>query len=71
MNGFAAIVLVCLNTVPSDQCSEANAVDVLSTHVANELGCWIGWQEMMARMAGAHDIGSLTYVRTVCRRERE
>lgn len=69
MAGFAAIVLVCLKTVQPDQCTEANAVDVLSTHVDNELGCAAGWQEMMARMAGGQDIGPRTYLRTICRRD--
>ena len=69
MGGFAAIILVCLNAVPADQCTEDNAVDVLSTHVENELGCWNGWQEMMGRMAAAHEIGTQAYVRTLCRRE--
>lgn len=71
MGGFEAIILVCLSAVPADQCTEANAVDVLSIHVANELGCAVGWQDVIARSAQARDVGEDTYVRTVCRRARD
>ena len=67
MDGFQAIILVCLNGTPADQCNEQTAVDVLSTHVANELGCLTGWQDVIARSAQAKD-AEQTYVRTICRR---
>ena len=70
MDGFTATLLICLLGTPADQCDEASAVDVLSHHVANELQCAHGWQEMAARLAEAHDIGARTYVRTVCRPSR-
>lgn len=67
MDGFQAIILVCLNGTPADQCNEQTAVDVLSTHVATELGCLTGWQDVIARSAQAKD-AEQTYVRTICRR---
>ncbi len=48
MNGFQAIILICLANVPSDQCTEETATDVLSKHVDNELGCFSGWQDVIA-----------------------
>ncbi len=71
MTGFQAIILVCLNTVPSDQCTEATATEVLSKHVETELGCASGWQEVIGRSAQAYEIGHDAYVRTICRRSRE
>lgn len=70
MNGFQAIILVCLNAIPSDQCNEATATDVLSKHVETELGCFSGWQDVIARTAQAYEIGNTVYVRTLCRRSR-
>lgn len=70
MGGFQAIILVCLSGTAPDQCSEANAIEVLSTHVANELGCITGWQDVIARSAQARTVGADTYVRTLCRRSR-
>ena len=70
MDGFTATLLICLLSTPVDRCDETSAVDVLSHHVANEMQCAHGWQEMAARMAEAHDIGDRTYVRTICRRSR-
>ena len=67
MDGFQAIILVCLNGTPADQCNEQTAVEILSTHVANELGCLTGWQDVIARSAQARDAAE-TYVRTICRR---
>jgi hypothetical protein len=69
MDGFQAIILVCLNGTPAEQCTERNAVDVLSTHVANELGCLTGWQDVIARAQQAGEAAQ-TYVRTICRRSR-
>ena len=71
MDGFQAIVLVCLATTPVDQCDEASAVDVMSIHVANEIGCSTGWQDIIARGALATDQLGKAYVRTVCRRLRK
>ncbi len=68
MDGFQAIILVCLSTIPSDQCTEETASEVLSIHVANELGCFSGWQDVIARSAQARTIGEDSYIRTVCRR---
>jgi hypothetical protein len=68
MTGFQAVILICLNSVPSDQCTEATATDVLSKHVETELGCASGWQEVIGRSAQAYEIGHDAYVRTICRR---
>jgi hypothetical protein len=71
MTGFQAIILVCLSTVPIDQCNEQTAIDVLSRHVANEMGCVMGWQDVIARSALHMDIGRPVYVRTICRRSTQ
>jgi len=71
MTGFQAIILVCLNSVPSDRCTEETATDILSKHVETELGCASGWQEVIGRSAQAYEIGSDSYVRTICRRSRD
>ena len=49
MNGFEAIVLICLATTPTPDCDENVALVVRSIHVNNELGCTNGWQEIVAR----------------------
>jgi hypothetical protein len=67
MREFVAIILICLNAVPSDRCDETSAVDVLSTVVDNELGCVSGWQEVIGRSALREEIGKTAYVRTICR----
>ena len=66
--GFAAILLVCLATVPREQCTEATAVEVRSTVVDNELGCTFGWQELIARSAVPAPGDEPTYLKTLCRR---
>ncbi len=71
LTGFQAIILVCLNAIPSDQCTEETATDVLSKHVETELGCASGWQEVIGRSAQSYEIGRDVYVRTICRRSRE
>jgi hypothetical protein len=71
MNGFQANILICLNSIPSDQCTEETATDVMSKHVETELGCASGWQEVIGRSAQAYEIGRDVYVRTICRRSRE
>jgi hypothetical protein len=68
MSAYAAIILVCLASVTQEDCTEANAVDILSTRVPSELGCWGGWQEVIARSALRDGIGTTTYLKTVCRR---
>jgi hypothetical protein len=68
MNGFVAIVLICLNTVPQKACTEETASDVLSTVVDSELDCNFGWQEIVGRSPLAGRIGSTAYVKTLCRR---
>ena len=70
MDGFQAVILICLASVPVEQCNEQTAVDVLSKHVDNELGCASGWEDVIARSAQAYDIGRDAYVRTLCRRSR-
>ena len=70
MDGFQAVILICLASVPVEQCNEQTAVDVLSKHVDNELGCSSGWEDVIARSAQAYDIGRDAYVRTLCRRSR-
>jgi hypothetical protein len=60
--------------VPQPDCSENNAVDIMSTRVANELGCTSGWQEIIARgalkeqMNGGESETGATYIKTLCRR---
>ncbi len=68
MNEFVAVILICMNSTPADQCDEKTAIDVMSTVVENELGCATGWQDVIARSALREDIGKDTYVRTICRR---
>lgn len=65
---FLAIVLICAGTITVDACDEANAVDVLSTRVVNELRCAVGWQEMIARSELREGLGRTTYLKTLCRR---
>lgn len=68
MDAFQAIVLVCLNATPVDQCDERTALDVLSIDVDNELHCTMGWQDIIARSALSGDVGKTVYIRTICRR---
>jgi hypothetical protein len=65
---FVAVILICASTVPADQCTEENALDVMSNVVENELGCASGWQDVIARSPLKDDIGTTAYVRTICRR---
>lgn len=71
MAGFQAIILVCLATTPASACNENTAVDMMSTHVANELKCITGWQDVIARSAESRDVGKQTYVRTICRKSKD
>jgi hypothetical protein len=65
---FVAVILVCLNSVMPSACNEKTAVDVLSNGVESELNCVMGWQDVIARSALAHDVGKTAYVKTLCRR---
>ena len=69
MDGFVAVILVCLNSTPTDQCTEKTAADVMSTVVASELDCTRGWQEVVGRSALRDEIGKTAYVKTLCRRD--
>lgn len=71
MDAFVATILICLNTVPQAECTAETAADVLPKRVLNELGCWAGWQEVIARSALAQDVGQTAYVRMTCRRVRD
>jgi len=68
VNGFVAVILVCLNSVSPEACDERTAADVLSNDVDNELGCVMGWQDVIARSALAQEVGKTAYVKTLCRR---
>ena len=70
MNGFAAIVLICIGSTPTQQCDENNALVLRSIHVANELGCSSGWQEIIARGGLQESLKNGNYVKTLCRREK-
>ena len=66
--GFTAIILVCALPVSPGSCDESSAFDVVSTHVASELGCTKGWQEFVARGSLSDGIGEKFYIRTRFRR---
>ena len=68
VQGFAAILLVCLASVPQERCTEATALDVRSVVVDTELACAMGWQELIARSADEVRGDESTYLKTVCRR---
>jgi hypothetical protein len=68
--GFAAILLVCLASLPPERCDEATAVEVRSIVVANEMGCMSGWQELIARGPESRPGDAPTYLKTVCRRAK-
>jgi hypothetical protein len=68
MYPFVAVILVCLNSVTPRACNEKSAVDVLSNGVESELSCVMGWQDVIARSALAHEVGKTAYVKTLCRR---
>ncbi len=67
---FAAVLLVCLADTPREACTEDTAADVRSIAVQNELGCAVGWQELIARSAPEERAGEGAYLKTVCRRVR-
>ncbi|MCF4125084.1 hypothetical protein [Methylobacterium sp. SyP6R] len=68
MNGFLAVVLICAQAIPVQDCEEANATDVFKTRVASEIGCATGWQEIIARSQVRDGIGQTAYLKTQCRR---
>lgn len=70
MNGFQAIVLICLAATATPDCDETNAVVFRSTHVNNELGCSSGWQEIIARGGLKESLKDGNYIKTLCRREK-
>lgn len=70
MNGFLAVVLICANTVPVQECEEASATDVFKIKVASEIGCATGWQEIIARSEVREGVGRTAYLKTLCRRVR-
>ena len=65
---FLAIVLVCSAAVSIETCDEAQAIDIMSVRVANELHCTMGWQEIIARSSLREGVGAGTYLKTACRR---
>lgn len=68
MNGFLAVVLVCAQAIPVQECEEATATDVFKTKVASEIGCATGWQEIIARSEIREGVGRTAYLKTQCRR---
>jgi len=67
---FVAVLLVCLADIPREGCTEATATDVRSIVVEGELGCTIGWQELVARAPSEEQRASdaPVYLKTTCRR---
>ena len=70
MNGFEAIVLICLASTPRSDCDENLAIVARSVHVGNELGCTSGWQEIIARGGLRESLKDGGYLKTLCRRSK-
>ena len=70
MTGFQAVVLICLASTQTPDCDESNAIVSRSVHVANELGCTSGWQEIIARGGLRESLKDGSYLKTLCRREK-
>jgi hypothetical protein len=70
-SGFVAIILICANTLAAADCTEDNALDVMSIGADNELQCTQGWQDLVARSAFGKDVGTTAYIRTKCLRNRD
>lgn len=70
MNGFQAIVMICLSSTPREDCGDKTAVVYQSVHVNNELGCTSGWQEIIARGALRQSLTNDTYLKTACLRDK-
>jgi hypothetical protein len=68
MSAFIAVVLVCANGLPQEACTDAQALEVRTVRVGNELGCATGWQEIIARTDLREAIGRTAYLKTECRR---
>lgn len=68
MNSFLAIVYICATATPTSECNETSARDVLQVRVHSEMGCMMGWQEVVARSAFAEGVGTDSYLKTRCRR---
>jgi hypothetical protein len=68
MDTFIGVILICLNSVTPEACTEETAVDVMSKDVDSELGCLSGWQEVIGRSPLREGVGTTSYVRTICRR---
>jgi len=68
MDRFVAIILICLSSVPPDNCTEETAADVIANEVRSEIDCTMGWQEDVSRSALRDEIGKTAYVKTLCRR---
>ena len=60
MTIFLAIVLICPLIAGAADCDEDTALDVLSVRVGNEMGCTMGWQEIIARSAFKDKVGAQT-----------
>lgn len=70
MNGFEAVVLICLAGTPTQSCDENAAIVARSVHVNNELGCTNGWQEIIARGGLKESLKDGSYLKTLCRRSK-
>lgn len=70
MNGFEAIVLICLASTPTPDCGPDVAIVTRAVHVDNELGCTNGWQEIIARGGLKESLKDGSYLKTLCRRSR-
>ena len=68
MDRIIGVILICLNTVQPEACTEDTAADVISGQVRSELDCLTGWQEDISRSALRDEIGRTAYVKTLCRR---
>jgi hypothetical protein len=71
MSAFLAIVFVCATSTPVPACDDATALDMRVVTVKNELGCTMGWQEIMARAQAGEPQAEGTYLKTACRRQRK
>jgi hypothetical protein len=70
MSAFLAVVLVCAAATPVAACDDDTALEVRVVRVENELGCTMGWQEIMARAEAGTPAEGATYLKTACRRLR-
>lgn len=68
--GFIAVILICANSIASTDCTEDNALDVMSMGAQNELQCTQGWEDLVARSAFGKEVGTTAYIRTRCTRNK-